>query len=35
MWYTLRHPQDASSDELLRNIDKKIVQLETMASPTP
>jgi hypothetical protein len=35
MWYTLRHPQNASTDEILRNIDKKMRQLEKGASPTP
>ncbi len=35
MWYTLRHPRDASTDEILRNIEEKMDQLEAMPSPTP
>ena len=35
MWYTLRHPWDASTDEILRNIEKKMDQLKAMPSPTP
>jgi len=35
MWYTLRHPQDASTEEILHNIDEKMRQLEEESPPTP